>query len=404
VTTDAGPDASLTVLRIIARLNVGGPARHVILLDRGLAARGYRTLLIHGAVGPGEASLEELAAAAAIPRLRIPELGRRISIVSDARAFMAVLRAIFRERPDVVHTHTAKAGTLGRVAAALFNATRRRQRRCLIVHTFHGHVLHGYFSPAVSAAVRAAEKLLGRLSDRVVTIAPSQHTELVERFGVIPPDRAVVIPLGLDLEPLFAIGQASADPRAALGIPPESIVVGFVGRMVPIKDLPLLLKAFREAARIEPRLQLVLAGDGPLRPALESTCPNELRDRVRFVGWTSDLPRFYAVVDMVALSSLNEGTPVALIEAMAAAKPVVATRVGGVADVVQDGVTGLLVTSGDAGDLARAMLRLAAAPAERLAMGAAGRRAAHRFSHQRLVEDVDSLYRSGLREKRQSGG
>ncbi len=190
----------MRVLRAIARLNVGGPARHVVLLDRGLRARGHETLLVHGTVGEDEASLEHLAVELGVPTRKVADLGRRVSPLGDARAFVRLLRAIFREQPDIVHTHTAKAGALGRLAALAFNATRSRRRRCVVVHTYHGHVFEGYFGPAGSWLVRSAERLLAHATDWIITISPAQRQAIVERFGVGRPERTVVVPLGLDSE------------------------------------------------------------------------------------------------------------------------------------------------------------------------------------------------------------
>jgi hypothetical protein len=158
------------VLRVIARLNIGGPARHVVILDRGLEASGFESLLAHGSVGPGEANLEAVAREAGIPMRRIPGLGRRLRAGGDLRAFVALVSLMFRWRPDVVHTHTAKAGTLGRLAAGLYNGCRRRTKRCLVVHTFHGHVLEGYFGTMGSAAVKWIERGLALITDSVLVV------------------------------------------------------------------------------------------------------------------------------------------------------------------------------------------------------------------------------------------
>lgn len=184
----------MKILRIIARLNVGGPARHVVLLNAGLESGGHRTLLVYGALDTGEASLEGPAVESGIPLVRVEDLGRRVRATSDLRAFIAMLRLIFRERPDVVHTHTAKAGTLGRLAATVYNLTRRRDTRALVVHTFHGHVLEGYFSPFVNRLVRLTERTLARLSDIIITISPRQQHDIVTRFAVAPATKAVVVP------------------------------------------------------------------------------------------------------------------------------------------------------------------------------------------------------------------
>jgi glycosyltransferase involved in cell wall biosynthesis len=389
------------ILRVIARLNVGGPARHVVVLDRGLRSRGHQTCLVYGSLAPFEASLEHLAAESGLPTVHIPELGRRISPMGDLRAFAQLLRLVFREAPDVVHTHTAKAGTLGRVAACVFNLTRRRDRRCLVVHTFHGHVLTGYFRPATNLAVRLAERMLARITDRVVTISPAQRDDIVTRFRIADAARTSIVPLGLELDYLLRLDRRAPHLRRLFAIPEGALVVGYVGRFVAIKDLATLIRAFGRVVAERPDAALLMVGDGPLRPEVEAlVAALTLRQHVHLLGWIEDLAPLYATIDICALSSLNEGTPVALIEAMAAAKVVVATRVGGVGDVVVHERTGLLVPSKDPEALADAILRLAADPAGRARMGAAGRQAVVGYSARRLVDDIDRLYARALAEKR----
>ena len=395
-------DAGVKILRVITRLNGGGPARHVVVLDRGLRGRGHETRLVYGSLAPGDASLEHLAVAAGLPTTHIRALGRRVNPISDLLAFSRLLRLVFREAPDVVHTHTAKAGTLGRVAAGLFNMTRPRRRRCLVVHTFHGHVLTGYFGPTMNVAVRLAERTLARITDRVVTISPAIRRDIVTRFAIAAAARTTVVPLGLDLEHLARLDPQAPNLRRQLGIPERALVVGYVGRFVPIKDLATLVHAFALVAAQRPDAVLLLVGDGPLRAEIGALVATlALQKQVHLAGWIEDLAPLYATIDICALSSLNEGTPVALIEAMAAAKAVVATRVGGVADVVEHERTGLLVPPENRKALADAILRLAGTPDERLRMGAAGREAvAARFSPERLVDDIDTLYRDALAQKR----
>lgn len=353
----------LKVLRVIARLNVGGPARHTVLLNAGLRDRGIDTLLVHGNVASGEASLEHLAGAAELRTRRVPTLGRHVQFWDDARAFADVFRTIWRERPDVVHTHTSKAGVLGRVAASLYNLTRRRSQRCAIVHTYHGHVLEGYFGSVGNRFVRTAEKLLGQITDCTIAISESQRRDLVERFRVAAPDRTVVIPLGLELRPFIETPpDARTRCRARLGLADDQFAVGFVGRFVPIKNLSMLLTAAAEACERVPELVVLLAGDGPLRGDLEASLDRlKMRGRVRFLGWQDDLVSLYASLDVLALSSMNEGTPVAIIEAMAASVPVVATAVGGVPDLVEHDRTGLLVKPSPAA-LAAALVQVAGDP------------------------------------------
>jgi glycosyltransferase involved in cell wall biosynthesis len=393
-------------LRIIARLNIGGPARHAVILDEGLRCRGTDTLLVYGQLEPGESGLDDEAAVRRLRAIRLPDLGRRIRPWSDLRALGRLLRIVFAERPDVVHTHTAKAGTLGRLAAFAFNATRRRGRRCLVVHTVHGNVLSGYFGPAGSLAVRLAERLLARVTDCIITLSPRQREEIVTRFRVAPASRVRVVPLGLELDGLLALPPCGGGGlRAALGLAPDDIVFGYIGRFVPIKNLPALLEALAIALARAPSIRLVLVGDGPLRSELHQRVATlGVEHAVRFVGWQRDLPAVYATVDAVVLSSSNEGTPLALIEAMAAGRPVIATEVGGVADVVADAETGLLVPPGDSRRLADALVLLAGDAATRQRLASAGRQAADRYRSERLVDDIMAIYDSGLATKRRAKG
>lgn len=392
----------MKIVRIIARLNVGGPARHVILLNAGLRERGLATRLVYGAIDAGEASMEAPAIESGIPLTRIDDLGRSVRAGSDLRAFVALLRLIFRERPDVVHTHTAKAGTLGRLAAFIYNATQRRSRRALVVHTFHGHIFESYFSSVANWMVRATERILAHMSDVIITLSPLQRRDIVERFAVAQESRTVVVPLGVDLESLLGLPVDAPGMRDILGLQDDDVVVGNVGRIVAVKDLLTLIRAFAKANEVVPSLRLVLAGDGPDRARAEAlTRELQVSDRVRFLGWVNDLPAFYATIDVFALSSVNEGTPVAVIEAMAASRAVVATAVGGVPDVVESGVMGLLVPALDPDALSQALVALASDAGLRSRMGTAGRdRARAHYSVQRLVDNIERLYVQGLAAKR----
>jgi glycosyltransferase involved in cell wall biosynthesis len=396
--TSEGP---IKVLRVIARLNVGGPARHVVVLDRGLRVRGYDCLLVHGSVGHGEASLEHHAASQEVRARKVAELGPRIRPFDDVRAFGTLLRIAFSEQPDIIHTHTAKAGALGRLAAFIFNVTRGRSRRALVVHTFHGHVLEGYFSPLTNRLIRAAERLLGTVTDRIVTISPAQRRDIVERFRIAQGRKVTTIPLGLDLRQLLR-AQPSIDARRRLGLQPADFVVGYVGRLVPVKDLVTLLDAFAAVVPAVPRARLVLAGDGPVREQLVDRARGlGITDRVTFLGWTDQLVDLYAALDVCALTSLNEGTPVAAIEAMAAGIVVVATSVGGIPDLIAHERTGFLVPPRSPGELARTLIRLEREPDRRRDVAAAARLdVERRYSHDRLADDIDQLYRVALSAKR----
>jgi len=391
----------LRLLRIIARLNIGGPSWHVMILDEGLRERGWDCWLVHGQVESNEASLDETAASRGVHSILVQELGRRIRPWSDVVALCRLFAAIQRIQPDVVHTHTAKAGALGRLAAVMYNATRRPQHRCLVVHTFHGHVLDGYFGRVGNWAVRLAERALARISDRIVAISPRQRDDIVLKYRVARADQTVVVPLGLELDALRELATP-ASARQRLGLPLDAIVIGMIGRLTPVKQPLTLIDAFATVAARFPGARLLVVGDGELRPECEADVRRRgLSDRVIFTGWRHDLRDVYAAVDIVALASRNEGTPVALIEALAAGRAVVATDVGGVADVITDGVTGILARADNVAAFAEALSTLIARPDDRARLGAAGReRVVERYRPSRLVADIQSLYREGLEAKR----
>lgn len=365
------------VLRLITRLNVGGPARQAILLTRALATDFPTTLAAgHPTAREGELLHDQVEV------VRLP-LVRPLRPDIDARAVMGARRLIRATGAELVHTHTAKAGTVGRSAARTVNP-----RPCT-VHTFHGHVLDGYFSPPVRRAFLEVERRLARHTDVLIAISDEIRAELLD-LGVGRPDQYRVIPLGFDLAPFFEVDGQRGELRHRLHLAAEVPLVGVVGRLVPIKDLVTLFEAI---ARL-PDVHLAVVGDGELRESLEArTGRMGLGQRVHFTGWITDVASVMSDVDMVALTSRNEGTPVSLIEAAACGRPAVATRVGGVSMVVEHGVTGLLVPPGDPVALAAQIERLLKEPELRRRMGAAGRnRVQERFSHDRLLRDIRGLY------------
>ncbi|MBJ7598142.1 MAG: glycosyltransferase family 1 protein [Candidatus Nephthysia bennettiae] len=372
----------IRVARVITRLNIGGPARHVTILSTGLGPE-FETVLFAGAPADCEGSLVEMARSAGATVVTIPELRRQPAPLADLRVLWRLYREFRRWRPDLVATHTAKAGMLGRVAAALAGVPVR-------VHTFHGHVLHGYFGSFGSALVRLTERLLDRLTTRSIAISPEIAADL--REAGIGRNKTTLIPLGLDLERLADPGPGSL--RRQLGLDDGQPLVGLVGRLVPIKAPGLFLDASRRVMESLPAARFVLVGDGELRAELERRVGDEgLRHAVRFTGWRSDLAEVYGVLDLVVCCSINEGTPVSVIEASAAGKPVVGTRVGGMPSVIQHGVTGLLVPPGDPAALAAAMIAILGDRDLAGRMGAAGTAFSHeRFGRERMVSQVRDLY------------
>jgi glycosyltransferase involved in cell wall biosynthesis len=382
------------ILRVIARLNMGGPALHVAYLTAGLRERGYDTTLVAGSLARGEDSMAFVADARDVQIVRIDELGREISPLRDLVATLRLAWLIRRERPDILHTHTAKAGTVGRVAALLAG----RRRPPIVVHTFHGHVLRGYFGPLRSRFFRLLERWLAARTTALIAVSPQVRDDLVA-LGVAPPERFAVIRLGIELEERVAPEQdGRAESRRYLGIGPDRFAVGWIGRMTAVKRTDDVLVAFRRLREDGVDAVLCMVGDGPDRPELERRA-HELgivRETL-FLGYQEDVAPFYAAFDALVLPSSNEGTPVSAIEALAAGRPVVATRVGGVPDVVQEGEDGFLVEAGATDDLADRLAQLARDPALRERMGRAGReRVLPRYAVERLVDDVDRLYRSLL--------
>jgi len=386
------------VLRIITRLNIGGPSIQAIALSERMRSRGFDTRLLHGSLGAGEGDMQYLLTAPGIAR-QLRSLRRDIAPLHDAVALAQVLDTLRDFRPHIVHTHMAKAGAIGRVATAIYNRTAGRDARARVVHTYHGHVLEGYFSPAKTRAFLSVERTLARVTDRLIAISPRIRKELLDDYRIGRPEQYHVVPLGFDLDRLTSIGDADRRAaRAALGIPAEAAVVSTAGRLTAIKRYDLFLDTARLVADRHSEALFLVAGDGELRAALEAQArANGIADRVSFLGWRRDLDALYAASDVFLLTSRNEGTPVALIESLAAAVPGVSTDVGGVRDVIDSDRVGLLAPFGDARALADHVQALLADRDRRRRMGEAGRQAvASRYGLDRLIGDVERLYRELL--------
>jgi glycosyltransferase involved in cell wall biosynthesis len=377
------------LLRIITRLNVGGPARQVVHLNQALPGRGFDCRLVTGSEGPSEGRIDPGPERVTV----IPDLRRQIAPRHDLAAARALDRLVRAWRPDVVHTHLAKAGALGRFVAQRLNVP-------VTVHTFHGHVLDGYFPRPVARAFLAAERRLASRTTALVAVSNAVRDELLA-LGIGREEQWHVIPVGLVLDGLLGTLPSKADARGGLGLPPDGAAVGIVGRLVPIKDHETYFRAVARLVRDRDDVTFVVAGDGDDRAVLEARAAKLLGERVRFLGWVEDLAGLYAALDVVVLTSRNEGTPVSLVEAGAAGRPVVATRVGGVRDVVTDGETGILVPPGDPTATAAAIGRLLDEPVLAHAMGVAARaRVPSRFSAARLVDDLVALYERLLERSR----
>ena len=367
----------IRALRVIARMNVGGPAWQVSVLTRGLDTGRFESRLVVGDVGGGEADFVELRDSD-LPLVKIPALGRSVRFGDDLRAFIAIRREIRLFRPDIIHTHTAKAGVLGRLAAATCRVPLR-------VHTFHGHLLHGYFNRLISRVLVLVEKFLARRTTALVAVGERVRDDLVAA-GIGRLDQYTVIPPGV--APAGPLDRESA--RVRLGLPLGVPVVLFVGRLTVIKRPDRLIEAMSYVLARRSDAVLAVAGEGGL---LEETRrrAEPLGSAVRFLGWQPDIADLYVAADCVVLTSDSEGMPVTLIEAAMAGVPGVTTDVGSAREVVVDGVTGLVVAS-DASAVADGLLRLFDVEL-RDRMGAAARaRAEAEFGTRRLIADHEALY------------
>jgi glycosyltransferase involved in cell wall biosynthesis len=383
------------IARVITRLNIGGPSIQAIDLTRELAP-GFDTLLIHGRLGDGEGDMTTLHPLGGARTQFIADLIRPISPLRDLLALWRIYRALCRWRPEIVHTHMAKAGTLGRLAALFYNETWGRKRRACLVHTYHGHVFEGYFGSRSTNAFLAVERWLGRRTDAIIAISCQVRQDLVHTFKVVGEQQVVTIPLGFDLSALLGLTyEDRKTARLALGIPPDVFAVITVGRLTEVKQHAAFLEMAARLARQPGNFMFLLVGDGELRPHLERLA-NDLgiAARTRFLGWRGDLATIYGAADAFVLTSRSEGTPVALIEAMAAGVPSVSTDVGGVRDVIASEHLGMLVAFGDHEGLATAVQTLARSPHRRSESALRARASVReRFDLQRLVADISGLYR-----------
>ena len=402
------------VIRIIARLNVGGPAKHVVWLTSGLKEAGFDTLLVTGKVPEGEEDMSYFAAELGVTPRYFSEMSREISL-NDAVTVWKLFRLYLRERPDIVHTHTAKAGTVGRTAGFLYRWLTPgvfigRPRQCKFVHTYHGHVFHSYYGRARTRIFLAVERLLAKLvTDRLIVISKQQSIEIGEKYRVGRARQIKVIPLGLDLGLFADHASRRARFRHELCIPDHTILIGIVGRLTEIKNHQMFLnvvarlKAIDPACRRQGAVRFIVIGDGGLRESLEAQRQAlGLEKDVIFVGSRKDPEYFYPALDVVALTSHNEGTPLTLIEAMANARPVVATSVGGVVDllgdVVEDGPytvcrRGLAVPAGDEEAFVSALSRIIRDRSLRQELGERGLEFVEvNYSKERLFEDIKDLY------------
>lgn len=342
----------MKIFQVISRLGVGGAALYTILLTSKLQKKGHESSLISGQVSPSEGNMLDLMSVdSSLNHIYIPELGREISPWKDLIALIKLTLLFLRERPDVVHTHGSKAGFVGRLSAFFAGVPVR-------IHSFHGTIFQGYFHWFKSRLFTFFEKLLALLTDCIFTDADSIGKELI-KLSIAPREKIKTMPIGLDLSQFDHLAPFRGRLREKLNLAGDVALVGIVSRLVPIKGVDVFLKAAQKVQKEKPKVHFVIAGDGELRGDLERLCDSlGLRNHVSFLGFWQDLRELYADFDIVVLSSFNEGCPISILEAMASEKPIVASAVGGVSDVVSAGRTGLMVSANDPEVLANGVLQV----------------------------------------------
>jgi glycosyltransferase involved in cell wall biosynthesis len=393
------------ILRILNRLAIGGPLLNASYLTKYMAPE-FETMLVVGEREDHEKDASFVTDALGIQPVFIPEMGRSVDPRKDYMAYKKMKKLIADFRPDIVHSHAAKPGAIGRMAARAMNVP-------VIVHTYHGHVFHSYFHPLKTKIFINIERRLGKKTDAIIAISQQQKKELTVDFNIAPENKFRVVPLGLDLDKFQVDRQEKRQAfRSSFGIKEDEVVLTITGRLVPIKNQVLFLEGVKHLLQnSRQRIKAFIVGDGETRKLLEekarqlgigfTTEKDRKHDQpLVFTSWRSDIDYINAGSDIVVLTSFNEGTPVSLIEAQAAGKPVVSTRVGGIEDVVKDNETGLLSDINDTATFAENLLKMAENKELRCKFGKAGEEyVTTRYSYRRLVKDMSNLYNELLRAK-----
>lgn len=377
--------APVRVLHIMTRLDVGGSTENTVLSVTRMPQAEFTCALIAGRTTDPPPGVTEVLSRAGVPYTEIRSLRRALSPILDWVALWQLWRVIRRVPVDIVHTHSSKAGFLGRLAARAAGVPR-------IVHTPHGHVFHGYFSAVATHAFSLMERVAAPWTDRIITLSDEEAKDHLRR-GIGTPGQFVTIPSGVELGPVL-----SAAPTRLV---PDGPVIGAVARLVPVKGLHHLIDAAPIVLRHCPRARFLLVGGGEMRPALEARArARGLQAHILFTGFREDVASVMAGTDLVVLPSINEGMGRVLVMAMALGKPIVASRVGGVAELLGEGEAGILVPPGDPAALAEAISTLLRDSQRARTLGDAGRRRAPRYSAEAMLEALAKLYHEVMADAR----
>ncbi len=405
----------MKIVRIIARLNVGGPARHVVWLNQALQGDEFQSVLLTGRVPEGEEDMSYFAEQHSVKPIFIEEMSRELS-TKDIISLWKVYRYFLEEKPDIIHTHTAKAGSVGRAAGFLYRwltvkTLIGKPRQVKIIHTFHGHIFHGYYGNLKTKVFLFIEKSLAKLAThKIIVISKQQRKEIHDDFGVGKNSQFEIVPLGIDLKTFENWREKKESLRKEIDAKEDEVLIGLVGRLTEVKNHNLFLEVarlFKQRKKEDfPNVKFVIIGDGHLRSELENKVEEEkLSDIVKFLGNRNDAEVFYAGLDIVALTSVNEGTPLSLIEAMANEKPVISTLVGGVVDLLGKTSSeensfaiyerGIGVKTNDSEGFFQGLLYLLKNEKLRLDLSKNGKKfVLETYDKNRLVSDIKHLYKS----------
>ncbi len=382
----------IRVMRLLSRMNVGGPSRHVVNLVKAMPGLGYETRLLAGVPESAEGSMLAWAEAQGVMPGIVEHLDRPVMPLSDFVAFQQIVREIKEFQPHVMHTHTTKAGILGRLAAVLCGVP-------AIFHTYHGFVFSGYFSEPVSQFVVGIERFLAGVTDRLITLTPGLAEELASRLKLSGTRKIATVPLGLDLTKNLALPRKSTGWRHSIGLRATDFVIGIVARLVPVKNHEMLLRAFARLTKSQTNLQLIIAGGGELENELRRISSQlDIAEQVHFCGISDCIEEVYSDIDLLVLSSRNEGTPVVVIEALASGCPVAATDVGGVAEILESGRNGFILPVDPEGFARGLEDAVKVCRSQNYSHSDAFRNSwVEKYSVKTLAERLDAIYRKTLR-------
>lgn len=385
------------VLRIINRFNIGGPTYNATFLTAFLGDD-FETLLVGGLPDVGEQDSLYIPELYGVKPRLIKEMVREPNLKSDRAAYKMLKEIIQEFKPDIVHTHASKAGALGRKAAKACGVP-------IIVHTFHGHVFHSYFGKTKTLIFKSIERRLAKQTDAIISISEIQKNELAHQHKVCNEDKIRVVPLGFDLEPFHEKRRLKrAEVRLNFNIKEDEIAIGIIGRLAPIKNHDYFFDVIESILeKTTKQIKCFIVGDGPERKNVEArveTINNKYGEKIVMTSWIRDIGTFNAALDIICLTSKNEGTPVSLIEAQAAGIPVVSTDVGGVRDVVKDEITGYVIAAGDIKLFTDRLLSLIENEKKREKMSQNGWNfVKEEFHYQKLVANTRQLYFELLEKK-----